>query len=116
MNSTIRLPCGLALLLLVVLIYSATFVVQQTSQALVFQFGRVARPPIDRAGALLQVPRSSRTSSTSTSASSTSNCRSQEVIASDQKRLVVDAFTRYRVTDPLRFYQSVRNRRGRRCA
>ncbi len=32
----------------------------------------------------------------------------QEVIASDQKRLVVDAFARYRITDPLLFYQSVR--------
>ena len=32
---------------------------------------------------------------------------SQEVIASDQKRLVVDAFARYRIKDPLRFYQSI---------
>jgi membrane protease subunit HflC len=31
----------------------------------------------------------------------------QEVIASDQKRLVVDAFARYRIHDPLRFYQAV---------
>ena len=31
----------------------------------------------------------------------------QEVIASDQKRLVVDAFARYRITDPLNFYQTV---------
>jgi modulator of FtsH protease HflC len=32
---------------------------------------------------------------------------SQEVIASDQKRLVVDSFARYRVEDPLKFYQTV---------
>jgi len=32
---------------------------------------------------------------------------SQEIIASDQKRLVVDAFARYRIKDALRFYQSV---------
>ena len=32
---------------------------------------------------------------------------SQEVIASDQKRLVVDAFARYRIKDALRFYQSI---------
>jgi len=32
---------------------------------------------------------------------------SQEVIASDQKRLVVDAFARYRIKDALRFYTSV---------
>jgi modulator of FtsH protease HflC len=31
----------------------------------------------------------------------------QEVIASDQKRLVVDAFARYRIEAPLRFYQTV---------
>ncbi len=31
----------------------------------------------------------------------------QEVIASDQKRLVVDAFARYRINDALRFYQAV---------
>jgi modulator of FtsH protease HflC len=32
----------------------------------------------------------------------------QELTASDQKRLVVDAFTRYRIVDPLKFYQAVR--------
>ncbi len=31
----------------------------------------------------------------------------QEVIASDQKRLVVDAFARYRINDALKFYQAV---------
>ncbi len=36
----------------------------------------------------------------------------QEVIASDQKRLVVDAFARYRIVDPLRFYQSVQTIQG----
>src|SRR5262245_10495018 len=35
-----------------------------------------------------------------------------EVNALDQKRLWVDAFARYRVTDPLLFYQSVRNEVG----
>jgi membrane protease subunit HflC len=33
----------------------------------------------------------------------------EEVIASDQKRLVVDAFTRYHIVDPLLFYQTVNN-------
>jgi membrane protease subunit HflC len=31
----------------------------------------------------------------------------EEIIASDQKRLVVDTYTRYSITDPLRFYQTV---------
>ena len=33
----------------------------------------------------------------------------QEIIAADQERLVVDAFARYRITDPLLFYQAVQN-------
>jgi membrane protease subunit HflC len=33
----------------------------------------------------------------------------QEVFASDQRRLVIDAFARYRITDVLRFYQTVGN-------
>ncbi|OCC06607.1 protease modulator HflC [Labrys sp. WJW] len=36
----------------------------------------------------------------------------QEVIASDQKRLKVDAFARYRVSDPLRFFQTSRSEKG----
>src|SRR5262249_5193883 len=36
----------------------------------------------------------------------------QEVIASDQKRLVVDAFARYRIHDPLKFYQTVSSIEG----
>src|SRR5581483_8962995 len=35
------------------------------------------------------------------------DARAQELIASDQKRLVVDAFARYRITDVLKFYQTL---------
>ena len=34
-----------------------------------------------------------------------------EVIASDQKRLIVDAFARFKIVDPLKFYISVGNER-----
>ena len=36
----------------------------------------------------------------------------QEITASDQKRLVVDAFARYRITDPLKFFQAIQNETG----
>jgi membrane protease subunit HflC len=73
-------------------------------------FGKVSRPPITQPGLYFKLPWESviyvdrRILDLETP--------SQEVIASDQKRLVVDAFTRYRVTDPLRFYQSVNNVAG----
>ena len=85
--------------------YSSFFTVQQTEQALVVRFGKpvdiVTEPglhvkapfidtviPVDKRILDLENP-------------------SQEVIASDQKRLVVDAFARYRIKDALKFYQSV---------
>jgi membrane protease subunit HflC len=39
----------------------------------------------------------------------------EEVIVSDQKRLVVDTYTRYRITDPLLFYQTVNTELGVRA-
>ena len=39
----------------------------------------------------------------------------EEIIASDQKRLVVDTYTRYRITDPLLFYQTVNSEAGVRA-
>jgi modulator of FtsH protease HflC len=97
-----------ALLLLFVLViigYSSVFTVSQTEQALVVRLGKpvdvVTEPglhfkapfidtviPVDKRILDLENP-------------------SQEVIASDQKRLVVDAFARYRIKDALQFYQSV---------
>jgi len=36
----------------------------------------------------------------------------QEVIASDQKRLIINAFTKFKIKDPLKFYTTVRNQYG----
>lgn len=36
----------------------------------------------------------------------------QEVIASDKKRLIINAFTKYKITDPLEFYRTVRDGNG----
>ncbi|MAP94681.1 MAG: protease modulator HflC [Ponticaulis sp.] len=38
-----------------------------------------------------------------------------EVLASDQRRLTVDAFVRWRIVDPLKFYQRFRNEDGARA-
>jgi membrane protease subunit HflC len=90
--------------------YSSLFTVYQTQQALVVRLGepvRVVNEPglhvkapfidsvigIDKRILDLEAP-------------------AQEVIASDQKRLVVDAFARYRIKDPLRFYQTLGSIRG----
>jgi len=85
--------------------YSTVFTVQQTEQALVVRFGR----PVDVVsdpGLHFKAPFTDSVISIDKRILDLEN-PSQEVIASDQKRLVVDAFARYRIKDPLRYYQSV---------
>ncbi|GAB4193140.1 MAG: protease modulator HflC [Thalassobaculales bacterium] len=94
----------------VVVAWAALFIVDQTQQVLVLQFGeprRVVKEPglhvklpfiqnavyFDKRVLDLDPPK-------------------QEVILVDQKRLVVDTYARYRITDPLLFYQSVNNEQG----
>ena len=117
MSATLRTALIALAAILVVVILASVFVVQQTQSALVLRFGAVQQASsvpgqsgiapglhfkvplidnvvyFDRRILDLDLP-------------------AQEVIASDQKRLVVDAYARYRITDPLRFYQSVNSISG----
>ncbi|MFM8700065.1 MAG: protease modulator HflC [Hyphomicrobiales bacterium] len=111
MSSTLRFVGGIALLIVLVVFMSATFVVQQTEQALVFRFGSIARPPIEKPGLYFKVPFIENVVTIDKRILDL-ELPQQEVIAADQKRLVVDAFTRYRITDPLRFFQSVNSVAG----
>ena len=99
---------GVIVVILAVLLflgYSSVFTVSPTQQALVLRLGNPQQPRtqpglhfkmpivdnvvyIDKRILDLEAP-------------------AQEVIASDQKRLVVDAFARYRIKDPLRYYQTL---------
>ena len=93
------------LFLAAIVIYSSLFTVSQTEQALVVRLGR----PVDvvsEPGLNFKAPFIDTVISIDKRILDLEN-PSQEVIASDQKRLVVDAFARYRIKNPLRFYQSI---------
>ena len=111
----IIIPGIAALIIVVILAAGSLFTVAQTEQVLVVQFGEVVRPieqpglhvklpiiqdiiPFDRRLQAVELP-------------------GEEVILSDQRRLIVDAVTVFRITNPLRFYQAVgpvsENIRGR---
>ncbi len=100
---------GIIVLLLVLIAaivgYSALVTVQQTEQALVVRFGEPKRV-ITEPGLNFKAPFIDSVISIDKRILDLEN-PSQEVIASDQKRLVVDAFARYRIKDALKFYQSV---------
>jgi len=106
MRSPVSGIVTLILLFIVAIVaYSSLFTVQQTEQALVVRFGK----PVDIAtepGLHFKAPFIDTVIPIDKRILDLEN-PSQEVIASDQKRLVVDAFARYRIKDALRFYQSV---------
>ena len=108
----------LSVILLIALIlgYSGMFTVYQTQQALVVRLGQPIGGPITEPGLHFKMPLIDSVIyidnrildlETSSSTSATSSRHGQEVIASDQKRLVVDAFARFRIHDALRFYQTL---------
>ena len=93
-----------------VTVYFSAYIVHQTEQALVLRFGEPKRvvkdpglkwrwPVIDQVEIydkrILDL-----------------DTAPQEAIAKDQKRLVVDAFARYKIVDPLKFYQTLRYQDG----
>ncbi|MBR0791755.1 protease modulator HflC [Bradyrhizobium manausense] len=94
----------LAALLVVIVGYMSLFTVQQTEQTIVLQFGAPVDVVTDP-GLHFKAPWNSVINIDKRILDLENP--SQEVIASDQKRLVVDAFARYRIKDALRFYQSV---------
>ena len=103
-----RLFGGLGLAILAViafLAYLSLFVVQQTEQALVLRFGEPVRVILSP-GLYAKVPLVDNVEVLEKRILDLDS-PPLEIIASDQKRLVVDAFGRYRILDPLRFFQSV---------
>jgi modulator of FtsH protease HflC len=85
--------------------YSSLFTVYQTQQALVVRLGQVVHV-MDEPGLHVKLPFIDSVIGIDKRILDL-EAPAQEIIASDQKRLVVDAFARYRIHDPLRFYQSL---------
>jgi membrane protease subunit HflC len=92
-------------IVLLIVAYSTLFTVYQTRQALVVRLGQPVRI-VTEPGLNYKVPLIDSVIPVDKRILDLEN-PAQEVIASDQKRLVVDAFARYRIKDPLKFYQSV---------
>ncbi len=95
---------ALAVVLLIVG-YGSMFTIYQTRQAIVVRLGDPVRV-LSEPGLYFKVPLVDSVIYIDKRILDLEN-PAQEVIASDQKRLVVDAFARYRIRDPLRFYQVV---------
>jgi membrane protease subunit HflC len=90
--------------------YGSLFTVYQTKQALVVRFGEPIKV-ITEPGLHTKIPLADTVITVDNRILDLENA-AQEVFASDQRRLVIDAFARYRITDVLAFYKTVNNIEG----
>lgn len=93
-----------------VIFFGSIFTIDQRQQVLILQFGEPIRT-IDTPGIKFKIPLiqdavffDKRIIDLTLS--------EQEVIASDQKRLIINAFAKYQIIDPLKFYTTVRSYQG----
>ena len=86
--------------------YNSLFFVEQRVQALILQFGEPIRV-IQEPGLNFKVPLAQNIVKFDKRILLFDN-NAEEIIAADKKRLIVDAFVRYKIIDPLKFYQTVR--------
>ncbi len=110
MNRGMRLGAAIGALILLIIVSSALFTVEQAEQAIVLQFGEPIRP-VDQPGLHVKLPLIQAVTYFDKRVLDF-DAESQEIPTLDQKQLVVDAFARYRILNPLLFYQTVNNERG----
>ncbi len=95
----------IVILVLVILGFGSLYTVRQTEQALVVRLGEPVRV-VTEPGLNFKWPFVDSVITIDKRILDLEN-PAQEVIANDQRRLVVDAFARYRIKNALRFYQSI---------
>ena len=98
-----------AIVLIGVVMFQAAFIVKEIDQAIVLQFGNPKKIITD-AGLKFKLPFIQNVVFIDKRILNLDNAP-EEVIAADQKRLIVDAFARFQIVDPLKFYISVGNER-----
>ena len=94
------------IVVLTVLAYNSLFFVEQRVQSLILQFGEPIRV-IKEPGLNFKIPLAQNVVKFDKRILLFDNS-AEEIIAADKKRLIVDAFVRYKIIDPLKFYQTVR--------
>lgn len=96
---------GGVILVAIILVLASTFKVKEAQQGILLQFGD-PRIVVKESGLNFKTPFVQNVEYFDKRILEF-DARSEEVILGDQKRLVVDAFLRYKIVDPLRFFQSV---------
>ncbi len=115
MKSSVVFVIAIGALLALIVVGGAIFTVSQTEQAIVLRFGEPVggRGLVTEPGLHFKLPLIENVVYLDNRILDAES-PSLEVLAADNQRLEVDSFVRYRIVDPLRFYQTVGNVYGAR--
>tara|TARA_B100001175_G_C19421132_1_gene596146 strand:+ start:132 stop:1001 length:870 start_codon:yes stop_codon:yes gene_type:complete len=97
------------IVVMTVFVFQSVIIVQEINQAIVLQFGD-PKKIITKSGLNFKIPFIQNVVYLDKRILNLDN-PPEEVIAADQKRLIVDAIARFKIVDPLKFYISVGNER-----
>jgi modulator of FtsH protease HflC len=111
--SSYKIISGVSFLAALFAVLSSFFTVDQTQQALILQFGEPKRL-INKPGLNFKIPFIQEVTYFDKRVLSLVSKDSEEVILADQKRLEVDTYSRFKIIDPLLFFQTVRSEFGAR--
>ena len=111
--SSYKIISGVSFLAVLFGLLSSFFTVDQTQQALILQFGEPKRL-INKPGLNFKIPFIQDVTFFDKRVLSLVSKDSEEVILADQKRLEVDTYSRFKIIDPLLFFQTVRSEFGAR--
>ena len=103
-------PQFTCLAIAVVIMIFSLFIVKETETVFVVRFGKIVRQ-VNEAGLYIKTPLIDNIVSFDKRILQVYS-PAKEIIASDQKRLIVDAYAKYQITDTKRFYESLRNEYG----
>jgi membrane protease subunit HflC len=98
-------------LLAVLLLSGSTFLVREGESAIVVRFGEVSRKPILKSGLHFKLPLVDGVIRFSSRLISWDG-DPEQIPVKDSKFIFVDTFARWRITDPLRFYNAVQDEQG----
>ncbi len=90
------------------LLMNAVYVVDERQQAIVFQFGEIVEKPVVEAGLHLKIPFIQNVTYFDKRILNV-YADEKEIIAKDRKRLIVNAFAKYQISDALTYYKAVSN-------
>jgi len=107
MNRNVATILAIILVIIGVIGYSSVFSVHETQQALVLQFGNPVKT-VQKSGLNFKIPFIQDVQFLEKRILDF-DAPPVEAVAADKKRIVVDAYARFRISDPLKFYQTVNN-------